>query len=194
MKNVVRSIAQKTNRLRDCTSGVAAVEFAMVAPVFLLILAGIVDLGQMLHAKSRLDAAVTASASYAIANGEAIKDGSASQLLERVIRLASQTLDPSKGTATVSINDGFQATKSGNALILDGSSSKASLCYCPKAGTNGAVILGSTTQCGAPCAAGGYAGKVVQISVSEPHRALFSGYGFVDADGSITAKTTVMVR
>lgn len=42
--------------------GVTAVEFALVAPVFLMIIAGSLDLGQMVYAKSVLDGAVEKAA------------------------------------------------------------------------------------------------------------------------------------
>lgn len=47
--------------LRDC-AGVTALEFAMIAPVFLMIIAGSLDLGQMVYAKSVLDGAVEKAA------------------------------------------------------------------------------------------------------------------------------------
>lgn len=42
--------------------GAAAVEFALVAPVFIVLLMGVFDMGQLLYAKSVLDGAVQAAA------------------------------------------------------------------------------------------------------------------------------------
>lgn len=44
------------------SAGVTAVEFALIAPVFLMIIAGSLDLGQMVYAKSVLDGAVEKAA------------------------------------------------------------------------------------------------------------------------------------
>ena len=49
-------------------SGIAAVEFAILVPVFLILLMGTTDLGQMLYAYYKLDQAVAAGAEYAALN------------------------------------------------------------------------------------------------------------------------------
>jgi Flp pilus assembly pilin Flp len=53
--------------LRD-RRGVAAIEFALMTPVFCLLLAGVVDLGGALYTKFKLDSAVTAGANFAQIN------------------------------------------------------------------------------------------------------------------------------
>ena len=53
---------------RATARGVAAVEFALVTPIFCLLLAGIVDLGGALYTKFKLDSAVTAGANFAQVN------------------------------------------------------------------------------------------------------------------------------
>ncbi len=44
--------------LASCTAGIAAIEFAIVAPVFLILLISICDIGQMLYARALLSGAV----------------------------------------------------------------------------------------------------------------------------------------
>src|SRR5580692_477499 len=48
--------------------GIAAVEFALLAPIFCLLMAGVIDLGGVLFTKFQLDAAVTAGANFAQVN------------------------------------------------------------------------------------------------------------------------------
>lgn len=48
--------------LLPASDGLAAVEFAFIAPVFLLLMLGVFDMGQMLYAKSVLDGAVQSAA------------------------------------------------------------------------------------------------------------------------------------
>jgi hypothetical protein len=48
--------------LARCTAGVSAVEFALVSPIFLTMLTGLFDLGQMVYAKSVLSGAVQQAA------------------------------------------------------------------------------------------------------------------------------------
>jgi Flp pilus assembly protein TadG len=56
-----RAIIRQCAFLPD-SAGVTAVEFALIAPVFLMIIAGSLDLGQMVYAKSVLDGAVEKAA------------------------------------------------------------------------------------------------------------------------------------
>lgn len=51
------------------TRGVAAVEFALVAPVLLVLALGIVDYGEMIWQQEAVDNAVAAGADYAVAYG-----------------------------------------------------------------------------------------------------------------------------
>ncbi len=57
----------KTNRKDD--RGSAAVEFALIVPVLLITLIGLVDYGLMVHANTRLSAAASAGAKFAIMAG-----------------------------------------------------------------------------------------------------------------------------
>ncbi|WP_207536578.1 TadE/TadG family type IV pilus assembly protein [Sabulicella rubraurantiaca] len=49
-----------------CRKGVAAIEFAFVAPILALVLMGVMDLGSALQQKQRLTAAAQAGAAYAL--------------------------------------------------------------------------------------------------------------------------------
>ena len=50
------------------SAGVAAIEFAIYALVFMMILAATVDIGLLLFTTAELDAAVSAGAEYAVNN------------------------------------------------------------------------------------------------------------------------------
>jgi hypothetical protein len=56
------AMSRQIARLGAARDGVAAVEFAIVAPVFLLLLLGILDIGQMVYGKALLNGAVEAAA------------------------------------------------------------------------------------------------------------------------------------
>lgn len=49
-----------------CRKGLAAIEFALVAPITVLLLVGVMDLGNALQQKQRLSAAAQAGAAYAL--------------------------------------------------------------------------------------------------------------------------------
>ena len=56
------ALRRHIGRLRGSKSGVTTVEFAIVAPVFLLVIIGSLDLGQMVYATGVLDGAVEKAA------------------------------------------------------------------------------------------------------------------------------------
>lgn len=62
----VRFASRRTSRLAarlaSAREGVAAIEFALVAPVFLLMMLGVFDIGQMAYAKAILNGAVAQAA------------------------------------------------------------------------------------------------------------------------------------
>ncbi|MFB0612006.1 TadE/TadG family type IV pilus assembly protein [Aurantiacibacter poecillastricola] len=66
-------VPQHRRRLRECIAderGVTVVEFALVAPVFILLLVGTLDIGQMVYAQSVLNGAVQTAA-----RGASLEDG-----------------------------------------------------------------------------------------------------------------------
>jgi len=63
------------------TRGVAAVEFALVVPMALVLLGGVIDTGLLLWAKNRLAGAVSAASHYSILAGTAVSTTNVSGVL-----------------------------------------------------------------------------------------------------------------
>lgn len=59
---LAESVCAVERRLRTDKRGVTTIEFALVAPVFLMVIIGCLDLGQMVYAKGVLDGAVEKAA------------------------------------------------------------------------------------------------------------------------------------
>ncbi|PYE26765.1 TadE-like protein [Rhizobium sp. PP-CC-3A-592] len=83
---------QQAGGLRRDNSGVAAVEFALVAPLFLLLIVGLVDLGFAYHAKLRVNAAISAASYYAFQKGQALTAATAPAYKTDVEGVASNLL------------------------------------------------------------------------------------------------------
>jgi Flp pilus assembly protein TadG len=130
-------------------AGVAAIEFAVYATVFLMITAATVDIGLLLFTQSELDAAVSAGAQYA-ANSTAMVASNPSGL------------NAGWATSTVNVNNSNDTTG----------------CYCPT-GSPGSWSWGSTATCGSACGGGGEAGQFVTITASRSVSPIFSAFGFV---------------
>jgi Flp pilus assembly protein TadG len=174
--------------------GAAAVEFALVTPIFCLLLAGIVDLGGALYTKFKLDAAVTAGANFAQLNASNVTAANGQTLANNIATIVEASEGASWADGGVVVNDGPTTTVSGGTATSSGTAANADLCYCPT-GTPGSFTWGSSATCGNACPGTntGYAGKFVTITASHSYTPIFSSYGIVQ-NGTITASAAVQVQ
>ncbi|KQR69099.1 TadE/TadG family type IV pilus assembly protein [Rhizobium sp. Leaf341] len=139
-------------RLVRDSSGVAAVEFALVAPVFLLLMVGLVDLGLAYHAKLKVNAAISAASYYAFQTGQALTAASAGAYTTHVADVASSLLaDLGSDLAVhVVVND-------------DPTGAKASTTFCVAGYPPIFTAAGATSS---SCGGNLTSGKFVSIGVS----------------------------
>ena len=182
------SVKRTTPRLLACNKGVAAVEFAILAPVFGLVFAGMADLGGVLYTQFRLNAAVSAGANYALINASSVSSTSGATLSSTVAAVVENNAGTNWANDTVVVNNGPSTTITSGASSSGGTASNADSCYCPTLSTT--VAWGVAATCGSACAGGGLAGKFVTISASRTYTPLFSSYGIVQ-NGAITVTTAV---
>lgn len=177
-------------QFRRAESGLSTVEFALVVPILLLVLAGVVDLGGALKTKFDLNSAVTAGANYALVNAANIKSSTSSQLAGQIAAIAKGSLSGGSGEVHVTINNGAAVTFVAGETTSGGDASNADKCYCPaRSGSN--ISFGTSVTCGTACASGGgTAGKFVTIRASKPYNPLFGGLGIVQ-DGNISVQAVV---
>jgi len=144
-------------------AAVAAIEFAIYATVFLMIVAGTIDIGLLLFTNSQLDAAVSAGAEYA---------ASGSATAASISAIVNSANCPDGASSTVVVNN-----------------SDTTGCYCPT-GTPGNWTWGGTATCGSSCTGGGVAGQFVTITASCSISPLFPTFGFVQS-GTISRSALV---
>jgi Flp pilus assembly protein TadG len=153
-------------------AGVAAIEFAIYALVFMMVVAATVDIGLLLFTSSQLDAAVSAGAEYAV-NNATMAASNPSGLNTNISGIVNSAVGASWATSTVNVNN----------------SNDSSHCYCPT-GTPGNWSWGSAVACGSTCAGGGVGGQFVTITASRSISPLFSTFGFVQS-GTISRSALV---
>jgi Flp pilus assembly protein TadG len=158
-----------TRRIARDERGVAAIEFALLSTVFLIILAGVVDVGRFIYTASALDAAVSAGAQYA-ENNAALVASNPATLGTDVGNVVNNTNGTAWASSTVDVNNGNDSTG----------------CYCPS-GTPGNWSWGSAVACQSSCGGGGVAGQFVTITASCNFSSLFPSFGFVPATISRSA-------
>ena len=176
------------------TGGASAVEFALISPVLILILAGTVDIGASLKAKFDLSSAISAGSNYALRGADKVSSTGASTLASNITTVVASGLGSAGGSVQVVVNNGTAVSYNSSTATAtqSGTASNADLCYCPT-GTAASVTWGSSVTCGSTCPAGGFAGKFVTISASRSFSPLFGGFGVVTS-GSIGVQAMVQPK
>ncbi len=163
--------------------GIAALEFALMAPILIMIFGGVTDLSIAVWDHMTTIAAVEAGADYALAYGQSGQQVSSNSTVAPFLANVAATIAAtSRSGATLSTSNIVVTYNN----ATDGSNYGS--CYCvPASG----VFPASTTSCGASCPDGTTAGAYVQIRATYLYRPLSP----VDApflSGSYT--DTAMVR
>lgn len=179
-------------RFRRAEGGASAVEFALLSPVFGLVLAGTLDMGSSIYAQFGLNAAVSAGANYALANGSSVTASGAATLSDTISKLASGAQGTATVTGVATVNAGTTSTTLNGATSRSGSAAAADSCYCPTV-SGATVTWGSAQTCGNACPSGGYAGRFVVISATRQFTSFLGSYSFAPT-GAIAAQSMVQVQ
>lgn len=171
-------------------NGVSAIEFALVAPILLMLLAAVVDFGALIYVRSQLETAMSTATGYALAHGQEVTAQTAPGLTLSVARiLAGQAGDAS--SVNISINEGPRTSGAAGGLQQSGTAALAGLCYCPSP-ANGAISWGNARSCGSACPAGGSAGKYMTLTAMAPYTPLFFSYGLSDGGQIVVTATAAL--
>jgi len=179
------------SRLIHDRCGTSAVEFALVLPIFLLLLVGIADFGGALYVKFGLNSVVSAAANYALVGNASVTSTSGASLASNLASIVSNARGTNWANGTVVVNNGPSATITSGTVTSSGTASNADLCYCPVKAATG-ITWGSSATCASTCSSGsGIAGKFVTIVASKTYSPIFSSYGLVK-NGTISSNTVVV--
>ncbi len=168
--------------------GIAAVEFALLMPIFGLIFAGIADFGGVLLTRFRLDAAVSAGANYAMVNAASVSSQSGATLANSISTVVANNAGSTWADDAIVVNNGPSQSITGGTSSSGGTAANADSCYCPTVSPN--FAWGAAVTCASPCSGGGIAGKFVTITATRTYAPLFSGYGLV-TNNTISVTTAV---
>ncbi|TDR84530.1 TadE/TadG family type IV pilus assembly protein [Enterovirga rhinocerotis] len=171
---------------------VAAVEFALIVPLFCLLTFGIVDFGGVLATRFRLDAAVSSAANFSLVNAPQVTSSDGARLAESLAKVVESSSGRETTSGTITVNNGPVAAFTGSEITASGTASAADRCYCPSA-SGGAITWGATKTCGAVCDGGGLAGKFVSIEARQTYSPFFSSYGIV-RNGEITTRAVIQTQ
>lgn len=169
--------------------GAAAVEFAMIAPIFCVLLAASVDFGGVLYTQLKLDSAVAAGANYAQVNNANVSSANGAALATNVANIVRTSEGAAYADGMVVVNDGPSVTITGGAASSGGAPTPADSCYCPT-GSGATFAWGAASACGASCPGAGIAGKFVTITVTRTYTPIFMSYGLIQ-NNKISASSVV---
>jgi Flp pilus assembly protein TadG len=174
-------------RRRD---GTAAVEMALISPMLMLLLAGIIDFGRAYREEIELSSAVAAASQYALLNVANINSTSGAGLAATLSGIVANTNGAAWAGATVTVNNGATNAIAGGTATTGGTAANADSCWCPT-GTSAAWNFASAATCGSACAGGTLAGKFVTIAGTRQFTAIFTAYGLI---GNITLHQSTIVQ
>ncbi|HEX3667024.1 MAG TPA: TadE/TadG family type IV pilus assembly protein [Rhizomicrobium sp.] len=173
-------------------SGVAAIEFAFLMPVFLILFVGIVDLGMMLVQDYRLDQAVAAGEEYAAVNGSSVNSTNGASLASSIATAVENANGTAWANDVVVVNNGPSVTVASGTATSGGTASNADSCYCPT-GSPPNWTWGSAATCGSSCSGGSTAGKFVTITATASYTPLLGLYRFINS-GTLRQSAVVQTQ
>ncbi len=192
---MIRAPAPRRRSLLADDRGIAAIEFAVIAPLFCLLFVAAIDIGSAIYTRFKLDAAVSAGANYALINAANVSSTGGATLASNIAAIVENGVSSGYANEAIVVNDGPTATVSGGTpssagtLSTGGTNASADSCYCPS-GTTTAFSWGAAKTCAAACPGGAVAGKFVTIVATRTYNPIFSSYGLI-ANNTITASATV---
>jgi Flp pilus assembly protein TadG len=177
---------------RRSRAGTAAVELALVSPMLLTLLAGIIDFGRAYRDEIALSSAVAAAAQYALVNNASINSTSAASLAATLSGIVANSNAAAWAGAAVTVNGGATSVASHGTTTASGTVANANNCWCPTGGS-AAWTWGTAATCGTACPGGTLAGKFVTITGTRTFSAIFTSYGLLP-NGTLTQSTIVQAQ
>jgi Flp pilus assembly protein TadG len=168
------------------TGGVAAVEFAIFAMVFLILLAGTIDVGNVLFTEFELDSAVAAGAQAAAVNTAEVNSTQGASLASSVAATVANANGTGWASVTVVVNNGPSVTISNGSTSSGGNASAADSYYC-LTGTPGSWSWGGAVTAGSTCTGNIQAGQFVTITAQRTVSSFFPKFGFVPSGPIVQA-------
>ena len=182
----------RRSRLFPERRATAAVEMALISPLVLILLAGIIDFGRMLHDKLKLASVVASAGEYALLSAASINSGNGATLAATLGGIVANSNGAAWAGAAVTVNAGPSSVVANGATTPSGTAANADRCWCPT-GNPGSWAWGAAATCGTACAGGTLAGKFVSVTGSRSFSAIFGHYGLI-SDRVLRENTIVQAQ
>jgi Flp pilus assembly protein TadG len=187
-----RAKARRRGFGRD-RAGLAALEFALMAPILSILFIGSVDAAQVFIAELQLTSAIYSGANYAIVNQAHVSSADGAALASSIATIVGNVNGNGWASGTVVVNNGPTVSFAGGANNASGVAANADSFYC-LTGSPGNWDWGNTqasnaASCGANQPT---AGKFVTITANYSVQPIILGLNF--GDGQISQSVAVQVQ
>lgn len=189
----LRAAPRSWRALRWDRSALAALEFALMAPILSTLFIGSVDAAQMFVAELQLSAALNAGADYAIVSEASTNSTTGANLATSIATVVGNMNGNGWASGTVVVNNGPTVSFSGGTNTSSGTAANADYYYCIT-GTSGSWSWGTaqssnTASCGTNQPT---AGKFITITATRAITPVILGLNF--GDGKIKQSVAVQVQ
>lgn len=179
------SLAHGLRRFAHDNVGAVALEFALIAPVFVLMIAGVFEIGMVIRAKFALTSVVSAAAVHTLSVGSMTDDAAR----EAAIALAN-LIKGGDRTAKVVVNNSVTALLENGFITVAQTGQEIANCYCASR-SGDRIVWGGAVACGDPCADKSISARFVAITATSEFKQSLGMYGFFTDD---ELHDTAMVR
>lgn len=179
------------SRLLRNRRGSVAVEFAIMAQVFAVVLVGTSEIGIVYMKRQQLNNTLATATNYAMVNSSAVSASGGAALATTLAAILANDGIAAPPIVRIVVNNGPERSVTNNVATTAGNASDADRCYCPTRTT--VVTWGPGVTCGSTCSSGLFAGKFVELRVQRAHVAVFAGYGGT-VDGKISVTSLVQTE
>lgn len=148
--------------------GTAAVEFSLILPIFLILLAGIVDIGLALNWKLAAETRLSSTANFIITKDFSFDPNEEATFLSEIGNFLSQTsiqnYSAQEDVFFINLNNSISLTASSGVASQNDSPGEVTSCYCPT-GVNATFSWGNELNCDTICQDGNTAARYATIMI-----------------------------
>ncbi|PYE30326.1 TadE-like protein [Rhizobium sp. PP-F2F-G38] len=181
---MIRNRETYLRNFRKSRSGASAVEFALIAPVFLLLFAGTAEIGLATMTRMQVNEAVSAAVNRALISGAAVTAATADTTVSTfatMLRVARGGQSEHSQLA-ISFNGGRTYTSVEGRMTPKGSASAVDECRCPTQ-SGGTIQWGSKVPCATACPDKSLSARYVSFELTQPYKPLLPAAGLIGTEG-----------
>lgn len=175
------------------SEGTAAVEFSIILPVFLIILAGIVDIGLALNWKLAAESRLSSTANFILTKDFSFDPDDETTFLSEIGNFVSQTsiqnYSSQEDIFFINLNNSISLTISNGVSNQNNLPGEITSCYCPTE-VNATFSWGNEQNCDTECQDGSSAARYATIMIENIDPLVFFP-GFIFSPDLISTQTVV---